>query len=180
MRIGLCGAGGTGKSTFSKLLAAELGLELPPSQSRAVLQEMGIREQDLQSLRPEEALDVQLTMLTRKFKIDQDHPNAVFDRTVIDHFFYTQYRGIVSLDDDEHRTLERLVKEKARIYNQILFCPFYDWAVPPGDIRQDGRAYRYLADRAIYGLLVDSDRPFLTVPNVPPEERLAWYKTCVR
>ena len=180
MRIALCGSGGTGKSTMARLIAKDLGLELPPSQSRAVLMELGLAEVQLDQQTLEQRYMIQRTMLERKVRLDHDYSNAVFDRTILDHFFYLQYYGAGAMDDATHRTTEKAVMAHMKIYDIVLYCPFYDWPDTSVDgLRREGRGYRFFCDRTMFGMLAGARLRFFRVPNSLPQHRLAWFKKIV-
>ncbi|HHV62354.1 MAG TPA: ATP-binding protein [Firmicutes bacterium] len=87
MRIGICGAESTGKSTLARALSTRLGLELISEQARYVAKELGIT--DLNEGYPRELLEeFQWRCLEAQIGVESRHEDFISDRTVIDNLSY--------------------------------------------------------------------------------------------
>lgn len=86
MRIGLCGAHRTGKTTLANALAAETGCRFIPGDLSRIFFELGLCPSD--TLSPEQRMTVQELMLEHLERRLDGRQNFITDRTPIDMIGY--------------------------------------------------------------------------------------------
>ena len=134
MRIGICGAQGTGKSTLAKVLAKELQLPLITEQARLVAKRMGVvSESELRQRPKKEQIEFQINCLVQQIHAECSHPGGfVSDRTTIDNAVY----WVSSVHNDaSYVDRVRYLQEaqlNARDYDLVVYCR------PFGSVEDDG------------------------------------------
>lgn len=171
MRVGLVGAGGTGKSTLARLLAKGLNLTYRHSISREVFQERGLIESDQLNMTLDQLLELQTAILRKKAHQDKYHGrDSVFDRTPVDHLAYLLFRSCSIVPNETAEELELLVDSWMKDYDYVIFTPTYSWTfkAESDGFRQEGRAYRVLINSLIKGLLNHLNVPYIIAPDTDP------------
>lgn len=161
MRIGICGAESTGKTTLAKALAEELGLPLITEQARTVAQEMGIT--DLNREYPKELWDrFQWRCLEAQMAAELRHKDFVSDRTVLDNLAY----WLVDHATPENcwDTLEywdrveyHLGDISSTVYDLIVFVRPTDTKLEFDGFRHRDLNHQLLIDRVLWSLITWAD-----------------------
>lgn len=152
MRIALCGASGTGKTTLTSFLqAATTELLLNPVGSRSVSLAMGFAspyEVDKAGKRAE----FQRRLIVEKRAWEDAHERFVTDRTTLDNLAYTMLHDIHTVDE---ALLTQIVEGLGR-YTHVIYCPVEAFCNPGGDTaRIQDMTYHKLYDSVVRGLLSD-------------------------
>lgn len=137
MKIGICGAESTGKTTLAKALAEELGLPLITEQARTVAQEMGIT--DLNKEYPKYLWDrFQWRCLEAQIAAELEHRDFVSDRTVLDNLAYWLVDH--AIPEGQIETLRYWVRVTERLQTKP-----YDLVVlvRPGRTKLDNDGFRH-------------------------------------
>lgn len=178
MRIGICGAESTGKTTLAKALADKLELPLITEQARGVAKRLGI--DDLNKDYPKRLWDrFQWECLKTQMAIEQRHESFVSDRTVLDNLAYWLVDHA-----DPHNCYETLQywgyaerHIRVRPYDMIVFVrPEDDIALENDGFRHTNPAHRWLIDRVLSSLVawIAHTYSHIKIVNVsgPTNERL--------
>lgn len=101
----------------------------------------------------------------------------ISDRTPLDSLAYTYYQNSNvwengSLVENVARRLSDLYMPS---YHYVLYFPIY-WSSSENDgVRDPDEEYRKAIDQYVLSSLEMLERPYLTVPDVSPEERAEWF-----
>jgi len=132
IRLALCGASGTGKSTIAEAIAAQLSLPICPVGSRSVAASMGFDnpyDVDAAGKRSE----FQRALLSQKIAWEREVGAFVTDRTHLDNLAYTLMHAHETADEG----FRTAVRAAMPIYTHIVFCPvdaFHNLAGDPARV----------------------------------------------
>lgn len=120
IRLGFCGASGTGKTTLATAMSERLGSLICPVGSRSVSASMGFTspyDVDAAGRRRE----FQMRLLSEKRAWEREHEEFVTDRTHLDNLAYTLEHApfTLAVDDDFQAQIDFAMKR----YTHIVFCP---------------------------------------------------------
>lgn len=150
MKIGLCGAGGTGKTTLAKRIAELSGLPFIPSPSRACFEKHGIKtEDDQNNMTPLARKALQLDIFDAITRSCSANTKGVFDRTNLDNYFYALHRCHDTLTTEEVEHMHHITLQQMQKFDLIVFCPLYEWCWIAGDATSDGMRTTSLASRML-------------------------------
>jgi len=166
VRIGHCGAGGTGKTTLAKALADVLNIDYRPSVVRETFAEFGWTEENQRKASPAQCWVLQEKIFQRKVYQDKYYgKNMVFDRTPVDHLAYCLYRCELALSEGVLRGLEAVTKETTLEYDLVIYHPIPEWKAEPDGMREDEYPYRRIIDTIIVGYLHSLEIPYIIAPE---------------
>lgn len=173
-KIGLIGAGGTGKSSVAALLALELGVPYVKGVVRPIMAERGLTEHSFLSMTVAEVWDFQRDCFTAKIQQDTEI-RGVNDRTLADHYAYCLFRCASVIPVAMAKSMEKLVDENLKKYDALYFFPLPPWDPVPDPVRDDGLAYRYAMDAMMRGLLARLGVNYKMIQHgQSPEETVSW------
>lgn len=118
MRIAICGASGTGKTTLAKFIAESFGLVLNPVGSRSVAKKLGFDspyDVDKAGMRGK----FQQTLQAEKIQWETDAQKFVTDRTTLDELTYTTMHDVASVTQ---AYFDNAFSHMAR-YTHVIYCP---------------------------------------------------------
>lgn len=175
MKIGMSGAGGTGKSTTAVMLTEKLGLPLRPSPSRSVFAKLGITAEDDQNGMD---FDLRWQLQTGIHYAIQDqiaeYSNGVYDRTTLDNFFYLISR-CPETDAEDIEEFEKQMVAALRSFDLLLYFPTYKgWCYNTDGMRTASVANKMVADYCMQQLIMKHKLPYVFVPDGTPEYRLKY------
>lgn len=186
MRIGICGAESTGKTTLAKALADKLELPLITEQARGVAKRLGI--DDLNKDYPKGLWDrFQWECLKTQMAIEQGHESFVSDRTVLDNLAYWLVDHATPSQCYETLQYWGYAERHIRVrpYHMIVFVrPEDDMALENDGFRHTNPAHRWLIDRILCSLIgwVMYTYPTIRIVDVQgsTEKRLEHVKMGIR
>lgn len=150
MKIGFCGAGGTGKTTLAKRIAELSGLPFIPSPSRACFEKYGVKtEDDQNNMSPAARKTLQLDIFDAITRSSAENSIGVFDRTNLDNYFYALHRCHDILDTVEVEHMHHVTLQQMRKFDLIVFCPLYERCWAAGDATSDGMRTTSFASRTL-------------------------------
>lgn len=170
MKLGMIGAGGTGKTTTLDLL----NTSLPKIRSvmRETFQEFGWTELTLKGVDPSEVWRFQKTCFDKKIVQDQSFTEGIAERTLLDHLMYCYYYCCHQMDDNVARAMEALTLENMGKYDLLIYFPVGVFKPADDGLRQNGFAYQLLQDAIIRGLLNRMQLRYVTVGHHSVDERV--------
>lgn len=175
IRIGLCGAGGTGKSTIAKEVSKRYNIPLIQSPSRAIFEKHGARTEDDQNrMTPEQRLALQLDIFAAISDLTGKHSHGIFERMLVDNYFYLLLRCFDVASPATVLTTEEEMARSLSTYDLILYFPLYNWSPPSDGMRTQNLAMRTMASSCILGALTKHGAPFYSVPDMDVEQRMTW------
>lgn len=172
LRIGFCGAGGTGKTTTVELMQ-KLGLQVPvlKSASRTVYEREDLTEEIVGKMSLEEAWALQFRIFQEKVEMDKA-PQFIADRTLLDHYAYCLLYCNKIMTNEEWEDFEGMVKDHmSRSYSHIFYFPFGLFDPPDDGVRNFRKAWQVTIDAILRGYLSKWNLFYATVPKLEPEAR---------
>jgi hypothetical protein len=133
MRVGFCGASGTGKTTLAEHIRDKYGVPMTPVGSRSVSRAMGFAspyEVDAAGKRAE----FQRRFLREKLAWEAEHDSFVTDRSTLDLIAYWSMHDVASVEADD---LAMAVLGVRRL-THLFYCPydaFHDLKSDPARIQ---------------------------------------------
>lgn len=174
LKVGFVGAGGTGKSSVAKILAADITIpeEFRPSIVRDVFNRLGYgSEIDQFKMNDAAAWELQREILEEKFELDKTTASGVFDRTPVDHMAYALYRCGNIIEDHELDWIQMSCWSYTSKYDLLFFFPVYDWEIADDGFRQNNKAYRIATQSIMLGLLTEYNAKYTVMENTEPGAR---------
>lgn len=157
MKIGFTGAGGTGKTTLAKTLAAVTGETFMPSPSRACFEKHGVKsEDDQRNMTPEARYALQMDIFKAINTQVMESQNGVFDRTHLDNLFYGFWQCRERISNEQFRDMWRTTVVGLETFDFVIFCPMYQWCYTDATtdgMRTQSSVARTVMDHFIYAFL---------------------------
>lgn len=167
IRIGCCGAGGTGKTTSAIYLADKLDLPMNKSASRIIYEAKNLTEEKvLNEFNNQEKLDLQIEIFNTKIKLDKEF-SYVTDRTILDHYAYCLAYCGGFIPDDQYLWFEETVRSHMlSTYTYVFYFPWGYWLPENEDgVRQTRLSWQSQIDAILVGYLNRWGIPAIIVPQ---------------
>lgn len=171
VKIGLMGAGGTGKTTDATVIAEKTGLKLMKSASREVYEKMKLTEEMVAQLPDNKKWELQGHIFQVKQYNDDNTYEFIADRTLLDHWSYClMYCGtfLPNADFLEYETIVR--KHMKSAYTHLFYYPWGYWTEPSDGVRQDHWSWQSAIDAMIVGYCHRWSLPVVQVPQAQGKE----------
>lgn len=177
----MTGAHGTGKTSMAEAMLAHPAFEdffLVPSSARQIKAYGYPINREASEL--SQTLVPILRMLDEHEATIQNHAHSlgmISDRTPLDSLAYTYYQNeyVWESGDFIENVARRISDMYMPSYHYVLYFPIYWTNLKDDGVRDPNELYRDMIDRYVLAALEVLDRPFITVPNVSPEERAQWF-----
>lgn len=167
IRIGFCGASGTGKTTLARWLSKELALPMNPVGSRSVALAMGFNnpyDVDAAGKRG----DFQRRLQLEKSDWEMENESFVTDRTFLDELVYTMLHDHKTIDAAYLDTVSRGMRH----YTHVFHCPLWSFQDLAGDSsRVNDGPYHKVFEIALFGALKHYPINLYTLNNRTLENR---------
>lgn len=176
MRVGFCGAGGTGKTTTAELLKDKLGLPFIPSVARDIFKRRGLTEASQRAMTVAEKLDLQDELFTAREKQIKENPNGIYDRTSIDNLAYCTWRCEEGMSEQYLRDKLDRCKASCDLFDHIFYFPLYSsakWQTQNNQdgFREDHYTGRFIIDSLVLGIIERMGIRATWVENGPTQDR---------
>lgn len=151
LRVGFCGASGTGKTTLMRAVADEFGLEVCPVGARSVTKAMGFEnpyDVDAAGRR----VEFQKRLIEEKIEWESARDSFVTDRTHFDNLAYaTMHQPRLAQWE-----LDRFFDQMRARYTHVVYCPLSEFQHLGDDpVRVKEPGYHWLFDRVLRAFLDD-------------------------
>ncbi len=171
LRVGFCGAGGTGKTTTANAIVKATGLPFCKSASRVLYERLNMTEEKCLKLPDKDKLDLQFDIFATKINLEKNEYNFVSDRTLLDHWAYCLMYCGTFMPNDMFLAYEEIVRvHMLSGYSNIFYFPFGYWFEKGDGVRQDHYGWQSAIDAIIVGYLQRWDITFLEVPQTEGRE----------
>lgn len=159
MRVGITGAGATGKSTLLQRCRQDTffkDYKFLGSVTRDVFKEVGVDGELAQHQRtPQQNYDLQRKILAKKhlqLLENADNQNIFSDRILLDHFAYLCTRTTESVTNSYFKTIHQMVKFDIQTYDIVFYCePFA--TIETEGFRDPSKTVQHLVDAVISAYL---------------------------
>ena len=120
LKIGVCGAHGTGKTTLANSICKSFGIPIITNLMRSFWQEHGVI--DFEKLPKDVRTIFQKESLLRQIKAEDDSElGFITDRTALDQLGYTKLSS--NMQGVEFKLYEQLCKERLQNYSHLIYLP---------------------------------------------------------
>lgn len=120
LKIGICGAHGTGKTTLAKEVHALFGTPIITNLMRSFWQENGV--DDFEKLPKDIRTIFQKESLLKQIEAEESYITGfITDRTVLDQIAYTKMSS--NMIGVEFEIYEQLCKERLKSYTHLIYLP---------------------------------------------------------
>ena len=155
LKIGICGSGGTGKSSLAHAISQGLGIEV--IESKVITREILTRDgydyaQGIQVERFLAGIGRQKEILERTIQAEDSMPSFVSDRTIFDLAAYALSETVYDMVSVEY--LLNACKARVATYTHVFFCPWSPQVMPNGR-RTLNPYYQWRIHLLIRGILED-------------------------
>ena len=161
LKIGICGAHGTGKTTVCKILSEQLGVHFITNTMRSMWQEVGVS--DFEKLPSDVRALFQNHAILRQIKLEDTQIEFITDRTVLDNLSYTILSS--NLEGSELELYKQLVIERLKNYTHIIYLPVLFGA-------KDEFLRANVETRDLIANIMESH-----IQKYVPKEKLLWVKS---
>lgn len=173
LKIGMCGAGGTGKTTLANLLTDKISEKFYPSIVRKVMQDRGVTEAMANQMTPAAMAYLQTCIFEAKVKQDKENPVGLFDRTLIDQLTYLSLRCYSTLTQSVYDAFKSTAFINAQSYDIIFIFPIYSWVGKQDDnFRQEGIFRREIWETVASHYIEESRANIHIMKDVDPVLRM--------
>lgn len=170
VRLGFCGAGGTGKTTTAKDAEKLLKLPFNKSASRIVYEELNLTEEKCAKLPDDEKYKLQFKIFAKKMELDQEF-TYVSDRTLLDHWAYCLMYCGAFIPNEEYLQFEQQVRIHMKTtYSHVFYFPFGYWFQKGDGVRQDHLSWQSAIDAIIAGYIKRWNLNVYEVPQIYGKE----------
>lgn len=170
LKVGLMGAGGTGKTTDATAIHEKTGLPMMKSASRTVYEQLGISEEDCLKYTDKEKWELQGKIFTLKQNNDDNAFEFIADRTLLDHWAYClAYCGGFIQNNDFIRYENNVRKHMKSTYTHIFYYPWGYWEAKGDGVRQEHWSWQSAIDACLVGYCIRWGLPAITVPQTQGE-----------
>jgi len=181
IKIGMTGAHGTGKTSMAQAMVNSPAFKdfvLVPSTARQIKEYGYPINREATEL---SQILVPVLRMVDEWETMTSPQNTLYkqglisDRTLIDSLAYTYYQNEHVWEDGAliENVTRRLTEMHMQSYHFVLYFPVY-WAVEEDGVRDPDEAYRVRIDDYVIQALEMLNVPYLTVPDVSPDERVEW------
>ncbi|WXW92588.1 thymidylate kinase [Streptomyces phage Enygma] len=182
IKIGMTGAHGTGKTSMAQAMANSPAFKdfvLVPSTARQIKEYGYPINREATEL---SQILVPVLRMVDEWETMTSPQNTLYkqgiisDRTLIDSLAYTYYQNEHVWENGAliENVTRRLTEMHMQSYHFVLYFPVY-WAVEEDGVRDPDEAYRERIDDYVIQALEMLNVPYLTVPDVSPDERVEWF-----
>ena len=190
MRLGITGAGATGKSTLLQQCKQDPSFKdykFLGSVTRGVYKEMGFDGEHTQYVKtPQENYRLQKRILAAKHAqvIGNYGEKSLFtDRILLDHFAYLCVRNTEVIENNFFKTIQNVVRFDIESYDLIFYCEPFD-SIEIEGFRDPSKAVQHTVDAVISSYL---NKRFENTPkiirlgnDISVEQRLDMVKSFIR
>ncbi|AXH66845.1 thymidylate kinase [Streptomyces phage StarPlatinum] len=182
IKIGMTGAQGTGKTSMAQAMAQSPAFKdfvLVPSTARQIKDYGYPINREATEL---SQILVPVLRMVDEWETMTSPQNTLYkqgiisDRTLIDSLAYTYYQNEYVWENGAliENVTRRLTEMHMQSYHFVLYFPVY-WEAEEDGVRDADESYRNRIDDYVIQSLEMLNVPYLTVPDVSPEERVEWF-----
>ena len=173
VRVGFCGAGGTGKTSTAKwvsetsTVSLQMNEPLPliKSASRSVYEANDLTEEKVAAMSPEDQLKLQMAIFSQKIMLDQKF-SYIADRTILDHFAYCLAYCSNHMSNELFMQFEEQVRSlMLSTYSHLYFFPWGYWQAEDDGVRSTKAAWQSQIDAILVGYVMRWNLPAVFVPQ---------------
>lgn len=155
MKLAMCGAGGTGKTTILNWLRTFRKEPALPSIAKTVNAEFGVESEDGQKLLSRELQwELQREITRRSADFELQHDNFITDRSMVDRLSYAWLKNPLEFDDPETRAawINRALFHVKRL-DLLIYFPVGLFDPPDNGFRSQHDGERWLFHYVAWGFI---------------------------
>lgn len=161
MKIGICGATGTGKTTLALNLAKEKNIVGLTGLIRAFQEKHGSNWKELRN-DPKRFLDWQYKILANQITKEKKLDSFVSDRTSLDYIPYVLMHCHCQNEDLVINFIESAINH-AKKYTHIIYIPFHNNFKSDDEVREHSLVYNMQFDFLLQGILKEYNVSYIEI-----------------
>jgi hypothetical protein len=133
----------------------------------------GINEVDQENMTVEDRIRLQDEIYQARFQQEQETPEFISDRTLLDNFAYHIARCYAGLSDPDFTACRDRTIENLKTYDLIFYFPLLP-VIEVDGMRFSNLSYQTMIDGLIFSFLEKNNIPYLRVPDGTAEEKAGY------